>query len=289
MGVEVCCCAVGIMDFWQGNNYKLKFGQISIPQPVEMVLLIKERKRLLKPMHFKGIKQVHMKLIKDKISFPYFLRVCESRDTFSVVDDMEFECMMRLGAVAPKAYKAHILSCSQMLIALRYCKVSSDAICGFKAMLQGSGNLTELPLLVDRLPPGMEGFGYDSDPQPSDFAMTYQSTASILCQQPSPSQLHPSLSTTIQMSGPLPPTLPVYKPSPMEGRQYGLFTKHPAMLGLSSLKEQVADYKAWCTNSIQLDRPSKAYASKTWQNSWEQMSLFLGHCHIFQGVHNQGG
>ena len=46
----------------------------------------------------------------------------------------------------------------------------------------------------------------------------------------------------------------------------------------------IAEYKAWCTNHIQLDRPGRACSSSTWENSEKHIFLYLEYCHHYHQV-----
>jgi len=48
--------------------------------------------------------------------------------------------------------------------------------------------------------------------------------------------------------------------------------------------QQLAEYKAWCSNLIQLDRPGCAHSLCTWQNFEKHIFLLLGHCHHYHQV-----
>ena len=48
--------------------------------------------------------------------------------------------------------------------------------------------------------------------------------------------------------------------------------------------QQLAEYKAWCTYPIQLDRPGCADSLSTWKSSEKHIFLFLGYNHHYHQV-----
>ena len=81
----------------------------------------------------------------------------------------------------------------------------------------------------------------------------------------------------------LPTTLPAcIVPASRFKKQYSL----PELeQGAEPLRGQLAGFKAWCTNSIQLDREKGgALSGRTWQNIFSSIMAFLGFCHFNLGL-----
>ncbi len=65
-------------------------------------------------------------------------------------------------------------------------------------------------------------------------------------------------------------------------QRHGLHVVNKHLAHRAPFSQQLAEYKAWCTKPIQLDRPGRKHSSSTWQNSEKHIFLYLGyghHCH----------
>lgn len=101
---------------------------------------------------------------------------------------------------------------------------------------------------------------------------------------PKPSLQIPLAPPRVEMTGPLPVTLPPFQLPPNFKRKYGLLKSKPELLLKAPLQQQLSQFKAWCINPIQLDRPTVAMSAGTYEKQEQNLSLFLGHCLWLQGV-----
>ena len=96
--------------------------------------------------------------------------------------------------------------------------------------------------------------------------------------QPSPNPVQ------LQMTTPFPVTLPTCQLPATYKQRHGLHAVNKHLAHRAPFSQQLAEYKAWCTNPIQLDRPSRKHSSSTWQNSEKHIFLYLGYSHHYHQV-----
>ena len=91
--------------------------------------------------------------------------------------------------------------------------------------------------------------------------------------QPSPNPVQ------LQMTTPFPVTLPTRQLPADYKQRHGLHAVKNHLAHRAPFSQQLAEYKAWCTNPIQLDRPGYKHSSSTWQHSEKHIFLYLGYSH----------
>ena len=96
--------------------------------------------------------------------------------------------------------------------------------------------------------------------------------------QPSPNPVQ------LQMTTPFPVTLPTCQLPADYKQRHGLHSVNKHLAHRPPFSQQLAEYKAWCTNPIQLDRPGRKHSSSTWQNSEKHIFLYLGYSHHYHQV-----
>ena len=96
--------------------------------------------------------------------------------------------------------------------------------------------------------------------------------------QPSPNPVQ------LQMTTPFPMTLPACQLPADYKQRHGLHAVNKHLAHRAPFSQQLAEYKAWCTNPIQLDRPGRVHSSCTWLNSEKHIFLYLEHCHQYHQV-----
>ena len=102
--------------------------------------------------------------------------------------------------------------------------------------------------------------------------------------EPSPLGL-PSPPAVVRMVEPFPLTLSSgYQLPANHAINYGLFSSKPQQAKMAPLNHQRSKFKVWCMTPIQLDRLGHAMVSSSHKQHDYNISLFLGHCHWFQGV-----
>ena len=88
----------------------------------------------------------------------------------------------------------------------------------------------------------------------------------------------------LQMTTPFLVTPPVcWLPADYKQR-HDLHVVNKHLAHRAPFSQQLAEYKAWCTDPIQLDRPGRAHSSCTWQDSEKHLFLYLGHRHHYHQV-----
>ncbi|DBA81082.1 TPA: hypothetical protein ACH3X2_000805 [Trebouxia sp. C0005] len=88
----------------------------------------------------------------------------------------------------------------------------------------------------------------------------------------------------LQMTTPFPVTLPTCQLPADYKQRHGLHAVNKHLAHRAPFSQQLAEYKASCTNPIQLDRPGCAHSSRTWENSERHIFLYLGYCHHYHQV-----
>ncbi len=97
--------------------------------------------------------------------------------------------------------------------------------------------------------------------------------------QPSPNPVQ------LQMTTVFPVTLPTCQLPADYKQRHGLHAGNKHFAHRAPFSQQLAEYKAWCTNPIQLiqlDKPSRKHSSSIWQNS--EKHIWLGQLQFDSGL-----
>ncbi len=88
----------------------------------------------------------------------------------------------------------------------------------------------------------------------------------------------------LQMTTPFPVTLPTCQLPADYKQRHVLHVVNKHLAHRAPFPQQLAEYKAWCTNPIQLNRLGCKLSSSTWQNSEKHLFLYLGYSHHYHQV-----
>ena len=247
---------------YMATNEECKFVynlvQVHIPHPVKLVMLKAKTKR--NPHARKEtpslvcLKQIHELFVGDVISYRYFNTLATAISPAVIVEGEDLKVLVRLEVVPSNTPSVSLMTIAMAHNILHLRKgVSAPIQAAMKAMHMQTLSMHLLPI-----PP---------------HVMT--GSASGL----------PAPPAVVRMVEPFPLTLPTdYQLPPNHTKQYGLFSSQPQQAKMAPLNQQRSQFKVWCMTPIQLDRPGHAMVSTSQQHLDNNISLFLGHCHHFQGV-----
>lgn len=233
--------------------------RLLIPHPVELVMMIhKPHPNLAQGRNpLVALNQVYKVLVAGTCTYQNFhnkvtTRLDAKRHKRTMLVGEDLQVMIRLEAATLGTRSLLVLSCSAILEAMLSCKAPPLHIKAMEAMKLSSISMECLPIPSHVMTPTLEAL----PAPPSEYKVV----------------------------GVLPTTLPSYQLPATVRKVYGLMATKPSIAQTHPLHHQLSQLKAWCTNPIQLDRPGPAHSPSTFQSHANNISLFLGHCHWFQGV-----
>ena len=87
-----------------------------------------------------------------------------------------------------------------------------------------------------------------------------------------------------RMYTPFPATLHVCQLPTHYNKRHSSQAVNKHLVNRAPFSQQLAEFKAFCTNPIQLDRLGRAQCTRTWLNNEKQILLYGGHCHHYHQV-----
>ena len=234
------------MNSLETSQYRYKLIRLFTPQPTQLVAIYTKDGRLLF-----CLSQVFRQCLSNTCSYSTWLSTVKTqpRNRMIIVNAADRLLLKRLGAIFHKANSAVVISVAVTCKALTSCGADAAIVSAFEQARMQPQTLTVLPLPDHVLQP---------------------------CAQPSPNP--PGL----QLLSPLPVTLPPCLSRPTAGKRYGLSATKDDLWHSNPLRQQLTELKQDTMAPIQLDRVAKAHGSRTWENTEQNISLFLGfcfHCH----------
>jgi len=195
--------------------------------------------------------QLYKELVQDHCPYTTFMSkvtIHNNRKQLQMLQQADRAMLVRLGAIQAKANSVGIVTHNVAYAAMRVSKVPDSTLQAFRAISTHPASIMILPLPQYMLQP---------------------------CSQPStnPEQL--------QMMGPLPKNIPAYVDNSgmlEQGSRYGLWYTKAAVAALAPLSLHMTELEEFCCEPINFSRPFSSHCSRTWQNTHEYVSLFLGHC-----------
>lgn len=240
-------CCVGIASTTlQSVRYSYKLIQLMTPAPKKLALITTARG---KPMLC--LAQLYKELVQEHCPYTTFMskvNTHNNRKQLQLLQQADRAMLVNLGAIQAKANTVGIVTHNVAYAAMRVCGVPSSTLHAFKAISTHPASLMILPLPQYMLQP---------------------------CSMPStnPDQL--------QMMGSLPKNIPAYDDDSgnlRQGSRYGLWYTKPAVAALAPLSMHMKEMEEFCCQPINFDRPFNSHCSRTWENTSEFVSLFLGYC-----------
>ena len=197
--------------------------------------------------------QVHTMFPGGLCSYKAFYNACckQSRGKIVMLSGVDKQMLIRLGGLSVAVSRVALVSLAACCKALKVCKVSDAILAAFEQLRLSPATMTESAVPDHVLAP---------------------------CAQPCPNPVQ------LQMITPFPVTLPPCQLPEDYKQRHGLHAKHRYLALRAPFSQQLAEFKAWCTNPFQLDRNSRSYSSNTWQNAEKEIFLFAGHCHHYHQV-----
>ncbi len=226
--------------------------QVHIPHPIQLITFTLKSGRGAngKPAPIMlCCKQVHDLVMADTCSYRSF----HSRATTvgsALVTGEDLQVMIRLEVVPPSTPQITAITVNQARTCLKP-KALAPKLTGLTAIKLQSISMQVLPI-----PPHV--------------------MSATPMWQPSPTQL--------RVVEPFPVTIHQMQLPASVKKSYGLIATKPALAKVAPLHHQLDSLRVWCTTPIQTNRPGLALLSSTWRHHLANISLFLGHCHWFQGV-----
>lgn len=230
------------------SQYTFKLVQVSTPEPSKLVLMYDRRQRKML-----CLRQVYTTFVDGLCNYQVFYKACckQSKDNLTILSGLDKQLLLKLGGLNACVPNVALVSLPACCKVLRICRVPASILDAFEQLRLSPATMTVLALPDDVLAP---------------------------CAQPIPDpvQLH--------MTTPFPVTLPECQLPADYKKRHGLHAKHQHLVHKFPLSQQLAEFKAWCTNPFQLDRNGCAHSSRTWQNTEQEIFLFAGHCYHYHQV-----
>jgi len=232
----------------QGSQYTFRLVQICTPEPCKIVLMTDKRKRRLLCMV-----QVYKSCVDGLCTYQAFYRICckQAGNKFTMLSGLDKQLLVKLGGLDTSVPNVATISLAVCCKALKLARVPAAMLAAFEDIRSRPNSMTVLAF-------------------PDHVLAPYA--------QPSPNPVH------LQMTTPFPVTLPTCQLPADYKQRHGLHAVNKHLAHRAPFSQQLAEYKAWCTNPIQLDRPSRKHSSSTWQNSEKHIFLYLGYSHHYHQV-----
>ena len=236
------------MDTLATSQFSYKVIRLHVPHAIQLIAVINKQKRLMFCSS-----QVYYVCLPDTCSYTHFIQAVKmiSKSPLHLALGADKVLLTRLGALSCKANHASLISVSVVCSALKACHADAAVFGAFDNIRKEPTKLTVLPLPSHVLQP---------------------------CAKPSPNP--PGL----QLLDPLPVTLPPYELPQRILKRYGLQTTKPDLFRLAPLSQHLEELRSWCMNPIQLDRLAMAHGSRTWENTLDNVQLFLGFCFHYEHI-----
>ena len=233
-------------------SYYFHRAQVHIPHAIQLIMLVAKHAPPSTPS-LVCLKQVHSVVMGETCSYQHFYNMVKKSPGYnkSMVCGADLQVMIRLEAASPATPSLMVVPASCALHAMVACKASQAQLQGMQALKDRTIRMQCLPIPTHVISPSMALV-----PSPPVFKVV----------------------------GPLPKALPPFQMPSNVKRSYGLMATRPDLASRQPLHLQLQQLRAWCTTPIQLDRPGHAMASTTFNGHVNNISLFLGHCHWYQGV-----
>ena len=232
----------------QGSQYTFKLVQVCTPEPCNLVILYDKRQRRLLCM-----RQLFKSCVDGLCSYQAFYRICckQSNNKMPLLFGLDKQLLLKLGGLDVSVPNICVISLAVSCKVLKICKVSATMLAAFEDIRLRPDSMTVLGLPDHVLAP---------------------------CAQPSPNPVQ------LQMTTPFPVTLPVCQLPADYNKRHGLQAVNKHLVHRAPFSQQLAEFKAFCTNPIQLDRLGRAQCTRTWLNNEKQILLYGGHCHHYHQV-----
>lgn len=232
----------------QGSQYTFRLVQICTPEPCKIVLMTDKRKRRLLCMV-----QVYKSCVDGLCTYQAFYRICckQAGNKFTMLSGLDKQLLVKLGGLDTSVPNVATISLAVCCKALKLARVPAAMLAAFEDIRSRPNSMTVLAF-------------------PDHVLAPYA--------QPSPNPVQ------LQMTTPFPVTLPTCQLPADYKQRHGLHAVNKHLAHRAPFSQQLAEYKAWCTNPIQLDRPGRKHSSSTWQNSEKHIFLYLGYSHHYHQV-----
>ncbi len=232
----------------QGSLYTFRLVQICTPEPCKIVLMTDKRKRRLLCMV-----QVYKSCVDGLCTYQAFYRICckQAGNKFTMLSGLDKQLLVKLGGLDTSVPNVATISLAVCCKALKLARVPAAMLSAFEDIKSRPNSMTVLAF-------------------PDHVLAPYA--------QPSPNPVQ------LQMTTPFPVTLPTCQLPADYKQRHGLHAVNKHLAERAPFSQQLAEYKAWCTNPIQLDRPGRKHSSSTWQNSEKHIFLYLGYSHHYHQV-----
>lgn len=236
----------------EGCKFVYNLVQVHIPHPIQLITFTlkggKDVRGMPAPIML-CCKQVYDLVMAGTCTYQHFHNKATTFGS-ALVDGEDLQVLIRLEVVPPSTPQVTAITCNQVIRCLGP-KVFAKKVAGLTAIKLQTIGMQVLPIpphVMSATPMG----------------------------QPSPTQL--------RVMEPFPVTVPQMQLPDKVKKSYGLIATKPALAKAAPLKHQLDSLRLWCTTPIQTSRPGHALLSSTWRHHLANISLFLGHCHWFQGV-----
>ena len=232
----------------QGSQYTFKLVQICTPEPCKLVLMTDKKKRRLLCMV-----QVYKSCVSGLCHYQAFYRICckQAGNKFTMLSGLDKQLLVKLGGLDTSVPNVATISLAVCCKALKLARVPAAMLAAFEDIRSRPNSMTVLAF-------------------PDHVLAPYA--------QPSPNPVQ------LQMTTPFPVTLPTCQLPADYKQRHGLHAVNKHLAHRAPFSQQLAEYKAWCTHPIQLDRPGRAHSTSTWENSEKHIFLYLGYCHHYHQV-----
>ena len=229
----------------EGSQYTFKLVQLCTPEPNKLVVMYDKRQRRLL-----CLRQVYTLFVDGLCNYQAFYRACckQSNGNLTLLCGGDKQMLVKLGGLKACVPNVALVSLAACCKTLKICKVHATVLSAVEQLRLNPGSVTVLAL--------------------PDHVLAS-------CVVSSPDQCE------LQMTTPFPVTLPLCQLPADYKQKHGLHAKNQHLVLKDPFCQQLVQYKAWCTNPIQLDRNSCAHSSRTWQNTETQIFLFAGHCYHY--------
>jgi len=231
-----------------GSKYTLKLVHLCTPHPTKLIVMYdKQQRRMLCP------RQVYNSTLDGLCNYPAFYKACcrQTRGRLPMLSGLDKQLLVRLGGLSVCVSNVALVSLAACCKALKSCNLPAVVLDAFEQLRSSPATTTVLPT---------------------------PDHVQVLCAQPSPNPVQ------LQMSTPFPLTLPECQLPADYKQRHGLHAKHQYLVRRAPFSQQMAEFKAWCTNPFQLDRKGCSHTSSTWYNSEKGILLFAGYCHHYHQI-----
>ncbi len=195
-----------------------------------------------------GMVQVYKSCVDGLCTYQAFYRICckQAGNKFTMLSGLDKQLLVKLGGFGTSVPNVATISLAVCCKALKLARVPGAMLAAFEDIRSRPNSMTVLAF-------------------PDHVLAPYA--------QPSPNPVQ------LQMTTPFPVTLPTRQLPADYKQRHGLHAVKKHLAHRAPFSQQLAEYKACCTNPIQLDRPGCKHSSSTWQHSEKHIFLYLGYSH----------